>query len=739
MRILRRIWMLLILFSILVFQNCARVNFSNGAIETNLKSENNGGVYGGKPTGTFYRFVADFTCEQKESPAAIVEINNSGVELIENKKLLCGASRQTLDFSRIDSSIYQGQIIGYLDGIFEGRDQVPNKIPSNLVEVWCKDRNDEKGIETIVHFDRGTNLAVNRIYYSSADVNGGFSTQEISDSPVARVISQNTVNIKDEKGFELIVHRDQPAAQIGLFKAEMQVVIAGETTKRDTSCRLGGSLDPSIWPSQQIVDMNILSFKTAPDKSSFAFTSSTATGNANLYSAQSDGTSLVQIAPNMLTPGILDFSFSPDSRTIVYRGSQRLAQVNELFKVNLDGSGNAHLGDDLFSDNHGDSSSTALTDVKFVNNGQTLIYKDGGGNALGSSALKLKSVSLNGSAPVILNPPFSDSFGVHAYNVSAQLGKIIMLEGSPYSLDLYSMDFDGSHVLKITPNLPDSSWKMNWWDRLNLSGGGRYVAMPALGSGTSTDFVIAIDGSGSFGIPDGWHWAFSNQTDTYAFLASQTVEVSPGVSTESKSESRVLNLKTKSLIKLPRVQDAFFTKNSENLVGVEVLASGALQTFIFSTLSQNQAELCPGVSGSLMKILEISPNRFVVVAYDGNRRILNVHLKNEALACVKVNSVPVVHDGFDFIRDVSLSPDQQKILVHLEKAQFQYSFQVAGIGNQIFYIPLNGRPGLQVNSPVSNQANISQALFLNDSQSVLYLGDQLRLNERNAFIWKAPK
>jgi hypothetical protein len=737
-RFSRKVWTLLLFVTLLGFQNCAPVSFDVDPAANLLKSGNNGGVYAGKPTETFYRFVADFTCEQKPAPSASVEINSFGVELRESKKLLCDASKQTLDPSLIDSSIYQNEIVGYLEGIFEGRSEVPNKIPSNLVEIWCKDRNDENGIETIVHFDRSTHLALNRIYYARPNSGGGFSQQSIPDFSVARVVSQSTVAIKDEKGFELTVHRDQPAAQLGLFKAELQATIDGAKVKRDTACRLGGTLDPSIWPSRQIVDMNILDFKTTPDMNAFVFSSNTVTGNADLYAGKVDGTLLSQIAPKMLSPGILDFSVSPDSKTIVYRGSQRRVDVNELFKVDLSGGGNSHLGEDLVLDSQADSSSTMLTDVMFVNNGQTLLYKDGAGNLNGSSALKLKSLSLYGGTPTVLNLPYADTFGVHAYRVSPQAGKIAYLEGSPYGLDLYSMDFDGSHVLKITPKTSDSSWQMNWYDPLILSESGRYVVVSSLDSGTERDVAVAVDGSGSLEMPVGWHWGFSNKTDAFAFLPFRVAEVSPGVSEQIKLESRIINLQTKTVTALPQLREAFFTADSENLVGNEVLSGGGLRTLIFSTTSQVRGELCSGVSGSLMKIVEVEPMRFIIVSYDGVHRILNVHLKVGTANCVRVNSLPIVDDRINLIRDVTVSPDKAKIMVSLEEAKNQYSFQLPGVGSQIFYIPLSGKPGLQVNTPVSANANISNAIFLKDSQSVLYLGDQVRLNERNAFIWKAP-
>ena len=234
---------LLVVVGLSFFQNCSQIRFED--FESNksaLDLENNGGNYGGKPSGDFYRYIPDFTCENKESPQAHIAINGSMVTLTENKTLLCGAVTQALNLSMIDFSIYQNEIIGQKEGIYTGESIAPTKIPAKLVELWCRDRKDEKGIETITYYDRNTGKAVNRIYYSSQTGDGTLEARRIEDFPVARLLDSLKVVVKDEQGFELTVYRDQPAPEAGLFAGELKAVIDGQTVERKTYCRIGGRL-----------------------------------------------------------------------------------------------------------------------------------------------------------------------------------------------------------------------------------------------------------------------------------------------------------------------------------------------------------------------------------------------------------------------------------------------------------------------------------------------------------------
>lgn len=384
--------MLLMPLCILVYQNCTPVNFQDSSSLLNPKLQN-GDAYGGKPEGHFYRFVPDFTCEQKSSPTAALTITDSKIILSENKKLKCGANNSQLEPYLIDSSIYQQDVIGYEEGIFENLNSPPMAIPANLVEVWCKDRDDEQGIETITHFDRQSSLAVTRIFYSDSD-----SVMEIPDFAVDRIASNKTVTVKAGENFDLIVHRDQPASRTGLFKAHMNVIIDGQKIQRDTACRLGGSVDPHVWPALEIVDFDVQLFKISPDGNHFAYASKTGTGINHFYSAEITGEKQKKITPALYS-GISNFLFSPTSDYLVYSGDPNTTQIKELFRVQLDGSSNQQIGDKYAS-----YLQSVRDDFRISADGKWIVYKDGIQDKSEDVEAWLRSTPASGGAPALLNP-----------------------------------------------------------------------------------------------------------------------------------------------------------------------------------------------------------------------------------------------------------------------------------------------------------------------------------------------
>jgi trimeric autotransporter adhesin len=235
------------LFLTVTFQNCSKVNFSS-LLNESLTLQGNGGSYGGKLVGTFYRYLPGFTCESKETAKSFIEVTDASIRLTESTPQKCQASTRDLDRKEIDQSIYQSDLIGYQEGIFDGFQANDGSVPTDLVEVWCRDRNDELGIETITHYDRTTQKSVNRIYYSKQLADGTYEGHLIPDFSVSRVIISETVFRNSSRGFELRVHRDQPAPQLGLFKAHLEAEIEGQKVTRETYCRLGGALDPAVQP-----------------------------------------------------------------------------------------------------------------------------------------------------------------------------------------------------------------------------------------------------------------------------------------------------------------------------------------------------------------------------------------------------------------------------------------------------------------------------------------------------------
>jgi hypothetical protein len=80
-----------------------------------------------------------------------------------------------------------------------------------------------------------------------------------------------------------------------------------------------------------------------------------------------------------------------------------------------------------------------------------------------------------------------------------------------------------------------------------------------------------------------------------------------------------------------------------------------------------------------------------------------------------------------------LSPDGKKILLHIGG---NLATNVAF--DNLYYVPLDGKPAMQVNAPVFAKAMIWSAQFLSDSKSIVYTGQQITTNWMSAFLWKLP-
>ncbi len=720
-----------------VFQNCSRVSFQslNDLSASLPKSQNNGEGYSGKPDGDFYRFNPGFTCEQKVAPVAHINITKSVVTLTENKNLLCGAVNQTLDEGLIDRSIYQHEVIGYQEGIFEGEATTPTSVPANLVEVWCKDRNDEQGIETITHFDHVTNLAMNKIYYTQ----NGIPIQ-IPDFSVARVIANKTVIVKDEKGFELTVHRDQPAPQAGLFKAHLQANLSGQKITRETFCRLGGSLDPKVWPAKQIVDFNVNNFKTSPDLNSLGYTSKTATGIPNLYAIHTDGTSHMQASPNLPVSGISNYLFSLDSQSLIFSGDARLPGIRELFKVNVDKSSFVQLSNPLIS-----AEQAVSQDFNLSADGSSVIFGDGS-FAVPTMITRptwLQSVPLSGgAAPLALTPPPSLTLkGTNEFIVSKN--KVVFF-CCDLNSDLYSVNTDGSGLVKITPPLT-SDWYFSWLTPITGKGDYIYAMAGSKISAQIRQYIVAIDGSNFLALPQDQYVDETFLSPNYALLYHYPCH-------EDKCVRQLLNLKTKALINLPTLKNGtgyvepsysprmFFTNDSTALIGSKVLSDGNLQAVSISTATGDIKDLCPGVTSQQFIIKELGQNKFSILAYDKSSQILKLYISQDS-TCKKVNSTVATNPKIDFLQEVSISQDNQKLLVKLSAYgtdPIAYDPKQVSKASQLLYIPLNGKPAFVIDAPAHEAATISQAFFLNDSQTVLFVGDQIRALDQNIFLWTPP-
>jgi len=721
-----------------LFQNCARAVFITETTGDLFK--NNGAGYGGKPNGEYYRYSPDFTCEGKKMFVTNISVTDSGVLLTENKKLACGAIQKNLDPNQMDTSVYQNEIIGYQDGIFEGASERPNGIPANLVEVWCRDTRDQTGIETVTHFDRTTSLAVNRIYHASPNADGSLGHQLIPDFPVSRVVSQTTVVVKDGKGFELTVHRDQPAPQLGLFIGQLNAVIEGKSIRRETYCRFGGSLDSTLWPAKQIVDVNVLYFKKSPDLNYFSFVSDTgaAPSRASLYSSTADGAQQIQVSLN-LSPANDDFSYSKDSRKLLFMNDGLGSVTTSLGVLNLDGTAPIEAT----------SETSQASTYQITGDAKYLVYNSA---AIGNSWLK--SLPLDGGPVVDIGASLSrqvvgdtrvDSIqriGSDRFEVSA-VGNRLAFICCDSKLELYTANADGTGLLKITPPMSDGFGL--YGVRFASSISDKVVAAYAWKGGVTSPmlyetFAVNVDGSGAVMIPDGWLWIQTSPSAEIGLIMRRP--------TPTTTERRLIHLKTGAEFPLPTFtangafsgsaeanqgsESFFFTQDSTAYVG-HLLdpASGKNRLLSVSTANGTVSEICPGISSS--NIREIRPNTFAIVAADTALQVINVYLDSPTQSCRLVNSIPTALTSSSVLA-TKPSPDSQSLLVKKQTKNADGTVNE----DQLFLTPLNGKSAILINTPVFKTATIVNFDFLSDSKSVIYIGDQIRPGEKNIFSWKAP-
>lgn len=718
-RMSKRVALLLLLVMPALFQNCAKTTFTNveGALHLSESSssntDGNGTGYGGKLTGEFYRFTPDFTCEGKESPVSRIAATDSDITLTENKQLKCGATQTSLTANLVDRSVFQNDIVGYLEGIFESEKAAPTSIPANLVEVWCRDTADRSGIETVTHYDRESQLAVTRIYAAGP----ASSIMTIPDFNVSRVISSTQVTMKDGKDFSLIVYRNRPASQLGLFQGSLETVINGQKIARETSCRLGGSLDAKVWPSRQVVDLNISSIKFSPDRQAYGYTSSNASTSPVLYEGEMQSGRQQKVTSSALSKGVLDFDFTPDSRSFVYWADQRVAGIAELFHSRLDGTNSSQLNALLT-----DERQASEYKLQFSADGSRVIYQDGHQATFVDNEMSLNSVPLSGGTPITLSPPSSGSDdSVHDFAVSKKSNKVAFLTGVGFNLKVYLSNLDGSQLTQIKIPYPAGQWSIPYGSTFSLPEPGNFLFVQSMRLDGNLDFLstaIAMDGSAIISLPINWGSQFTDSSGNLALIADQKVA----------NSYKIMDLKTGHLLPLPAMQPLSFSKDGSHLIGTEVGAGGQAQNISISIVDGQKTVICPQASTAVSKLQELGGDQWLLTAWDSGQGILNVYSQSNG-QCQLKNSLPLTKPK---LKDVYLSPDGQKIVVSV-------SVNIQDIDqDQLLFIPLNGKPARQINSPIYFGAHIGNVEILPDSNSIFYTGDQLNPSETGAFVWKAP-
>lgn len=729
---------------ILSFQNCSEVplrfiSFSSDSAETT--SDNNGQGYNGK---VYYRYTPEFTCQQTEAPSASLEIVGSAVTVTENSQLLCNGNKKTLSTSDIDNSIYQNDVVGYLEGIYEGAAQYPQKIPANLVEVWCKDSNDERGIETLTYFDRNFNLAVNRTYYS---VNG--IKKIVPDFSVARTISNQTVLVRDANGFELTVYRDQPAPQFGLFKANLTAIIEGKSVSRETYCRLGGTLDPKIWPAKQLIDMNINFLKVSPQLDSVAYTSRNQSSTGyELFVSKIDGTKAIRVSKAMMgagiTIGFANFHFTADGKSLIYSGDERIANIMELFRVDIDGTKHIQLSPASMATAGG-----VMPDFEISNDGATVYFHNKksanySSTLMGTSLLALSPSVWTISPPTVYYSTTSGlkpTGGVFNFSVSKNQPKVSFSfldgGGSQFSF-IYIANNDGTELVKYSPPAPYTKWVAGGIHSINSVD---YLIGSATGAvdnpGFMQEVVIPLSsGSEVIHTPSQLSAQITSANGVYKLLTDPDPSISANMYFFNTTTGKLISLPATYRLISPFVIDGYFSKDANSFITQTLASDNKYRAISIATADGTITNICPVLTAANMRINELDGNNFLILNYNNTEKILDIYLKKPQEECRLVNRVPSPDHSMVNARMLDISPDKQNVLIYLHNNADGFDGRFKG--SHLYSVPLNGLSPVLINAPLSANQFVTMARFLKDSKSVIYQGDQMVPGQLNLFSIKIP-
>ncbi|MCM2282688.1 MAG: hypothetical protein NDI61_12670 [Bdellovibrionaceae bacterium] len=715
----------LVFLVVAAYQNCSPVSFQSLNPGT-FRLENNGIGYGGKPTREYFRFVPEHTCEQKSAPKAVLAISSTDITLTENKLLQCGVQTPGIDPQMVESSPFQGHVVGYKEGIFELQDVAPAAIPSELVEAWCRVGSGDGAIETITHYDRVQRQALTELYYQK----NGVRTQA-PNFGVSRLISLAQAEFANDEGFRLVIYRDRPTTQAGLFEADMNVVIEGVTEQRQVACRLGGGLDVSVWPSKTLADFHVTQLKIAPDASSLAYLSPTQVGSPLLYSLGLDVSSHQLLSPLPAgSRGVRNFLYTPDSQRLVFDADLSARFLSELFQSPVLGGARLRLSSPIVT-----TVQSVRTDFHVTSDGSRILFRDGSHDLTGDPESWLKVVPIAGGSPTTVLKFTKPDEEVSAFGVTSDGTRVAFLGGHIRSR-IYSARSDGSEVRDISPSFMiwDAFGRCTglcviYGARLFVPPGGDFVVTEfteidptgSLRSIHSRIFAIALDGSWNVELPG----RPVLSADSFAMPVPDLTLLSDG--TTSGFQNSLFNVRTLAHWKVG-LYGGFLIRSKRLLHSPQVSESERRYASLDLTSGQS-TWLCPNVEGVVLGARSAVASERIALLVQ-REQMLEIYWSDpEGTSCQKAASVPAAGLHFES-GNVIPSPDETRALIHL--ARF-------GSISILIHVPLDGTPSHLITMPTSREAKIKSAMFVNGSSKVLFYGDQTIPGVDQIYLWTPPK
>lgn len=718
----------------LFFMNCTKLQNTEIASSVGdlFKLEGNGSSYGGKPSGLKYRLVPNFKCEDQEAPKAILDIAAQKFSHIDNQTNACQINVEDLTLDKLEHSIYQDDIVGFKEGIFEPLATEFKQVPDNLAEVWCMDYSDSLKLELINYFNRVTQKSYTKIFYSELNADGKSLAFAVPEFTSSRVLTYNSVILFSGTELDLRVLRDQPD-QIGRFKSQLKMNVSGKNISKELFCRLGGSVDVSLWPINQAATLPVFDFLVSPSKGSMVYSSTnkdSTTMSLGLVNFASGEDTILDagIKRNNLTPYNFSiggkFKFSRDGQALVYQTSSQFIEYNIASKAKA---ARADIGD--------------VVSFLITPDGQNIVYRMTTTKLPRKDSLFIKNFKTNQVYTIKPSTTICNSGGVSLFSVSSVNNRIIFICGNFPNFEVFTVRLDATDLQQVRLPVEYSNYNLMNLYLVRVEQGPSQAAPLDYGFSDLVYLHANLSTQSNYNTK---YFLYKISTNTFLEIPSSSGQIVnkdfyiiPNFSTQYPHGFLILNsadftskeltdyITTKNYVFYPgfRWDEAgrFFAlkKNPAGkfeLKGVE-FSSGFTEKTYCPLLQLEDISLSPVVNNTLH------------MAHRNGNIIYFTKIDLATADCKTLNSIPIPQ-SFS-----TLTLGELKLNYKKNYLAFEYlaTDQKNNGKEDLYLIPLNGSPPYMVSFPALLNSRVDDFTFTENGEFLYFWGNQSDSNKRNIF------
>ncbi|MCM2281476.1 MAG: hypothetical protein NDI61_06475 [Bdellovibrionaceae bacterium] len=553
----------------------------------------------------------------------------------------------------------------------------------------------------------------------------------------------------------LSIERARFSSVPGEFIGDYQNLSDGR--KRELSCALGGALDPRVWPTKVLFDLppiihaNSLrpSYKLSPDRESLTVLSSLMPripgasrppAPFTLFSWK-NGVWLPLSSLSTGSLGVITFQLANDSQNLVVLADPAPHVSEQLFHVARDGRGSPTLLS---------SPGVILADSPqedfFVDDRSSSVYyrdseRDPNAQPGDRPRRTLWRASFSGEAPIrLFDLSVNDESYVRTFAVHPNIGKIVFSLIPSTLLNTrshFTMNVDGTAVTKwpevtqtnASPTIdrfsslyPSGRWteRFTTWQTTTGEESQRSTLIDLqTGLGLNvcdqdTNLVGAIV-SAPQSIASDW-LAISCKNLANTIVSSRLQQMTTGVTFDLPV--RGIKFFSQDSLRFWYIQDDAATLSTRNRL---------MQINLETSVAR---EVCPQSEGRWLNATSPSSQGEPSLGLHWNTtgQSMDVFQISDDGSCRQVNRVTIPFSYVNFA-SVKVSPDFTSALV---------SPDAPGSLSILVFVPLNGTPPLQINSPRNRAAKLLSMDFLGNAGEVVYLSDDAWPGEYAIYTWKKP-